>query len=70
MYLLVKDCKDKKEAIEKSGMCVGQLVRIKSIHAHGNTEGVWTVIPRVELIEIEEESIPELRPSICQETEE
>ena len=68
MYLLVEDCKTKKEAIEKSGMYVGQLVRIKSIHAHGNTEGMWTVIPRIELIE--EESIPELRPSIYQETEE
>ncbi len=51
MYILVKDCKNKKEAIEKSGLHVGQLVRIKSIHAHGNTEGMWTVIPRIELDE-------------------
>ena len=67
MYLLVEECKSKREAIERSGLRVGQLVRIESIHAHGNTDGVWTVIPKIELIE---ESLPELKPSICQETEE
>ena len=69
MYLLVKECKTKKEAIERSGMQVGQLVRIKSIHAHGNTDGVWTIIPRIELIEEEETGtgIPKLRPPLYQE---
>lgn len=64
MYVLVKDCKTKEEAIEKSGMKVGQIVRIKTIHAHGNVENVWTVIPRIELI-------PEdvLQKLVCQEKE-
>ena len=75
MYYLVKNCKTKAEAIEKSGVYIGQPARVFGIHAHGNVDGVWTVIPRIELLQEEAEGVGtgtnlrKLKPSTCQEKE-
>lgn len=49
-YKVVK-AKSYEEAIEKSGLKIGQLARITDIKASGNTDGLWTVCPSFEPIE-------------------
>lgn len=66
MYVLVKDCKTGKEAIEKSGMRIGQLMRIKSFHTHGNVEGMWTVIPQIEIMLEDVGTGDILKHSVCE----
>lgn len=64
MYEVVRDCKTAEEAIEKSVFRVGQLARLKSLHVTGDTDGQWTVIPRFEVIE-EQENKP-TENELCQ----
>lgn len=63
MYEVVKNCKTPMEAMEKSGLRVGQPARIKSLHVTGNTDGQWTVIPRFEIVE---EQGQEKENELCQ----
>jgi len=51
-YKVVK-AKSYEEAIEKSGLKIGQLARITDIKASGNTDGQWTVFPQYTPIEEE-----------------
>ncbi len=46
MYKLIRKCKSREEAIKRSGLHVGQLVRIKSLATSGSGSGSvgdWTV---------------------------
>lgn len=48
--MVVEDCKSYKEAIEKSGLSVGQPAVISRLQTHPNTNGVWVVIPEFEVV--------------------
>ena len=52
-YKIVK-AKSREEAIEKSGLRIGQLARIVNLMVSGNNEGQYTVAPEFELVEEEE----------------
>lgn len=43
MYKLITGCKTTEEAIQRSGLHIGQLMRITDLVATGNVDGTWTV---------------------------